>query len=579
MGRRDRIPKSTERYIERTRKKVWNTAVYARLSHENSGLDDSRSLQNQVRYVKEYIERRPELRLAGCYVDNGWSGMSFDRPEFKRLMDDVDAGKINCIAVKDLSRFGRNHVDAGYYIEKLFPKKGIRFISVNDGYDSIDDDGMNSIMVPIKNMVNEMYILDVRQKITNTIRLNHMRGVAGINLAPYGYLKMPGCSYRLIPDPETADYVRLMFKWTAAGVGVTETVRRLEALGAPTPLERKRQLGYKRERKTTGKWSNYTVGNMLKNRTYIGETVYNVYGKGEIMTFPDTRDALTDKDTFEAVREIRDYNSRRRKEAVDGKAEIRKQNPDVLNGLIFCAECGHAMLYSRVSRRGDVRRRSYICGNYYNYRRGDAGAPSCCAKARSVSDRTVRKILLGLIRCRMLVEADDGVIKSAAYEAKMNKRAETELLLAEETNIKNGLHRLYEDFADKKSVGDDYAEAREAYLERLREVRERLAEIEEDTVTDPCDALKLALFDGAGGSRQEGGTVMLAPHSSVEIIEADEKNDAERLLCAGLTRGLAEAMVERVEYGVGGYLSVTFGLEDYAERLIRDCVTEAKENQ
>ncbi len=286
MSRRNRLSKSTERYLKRTAFPQWKTGLYARLSMENNGLEDGRSLLNQTRILEEYIKKHPDLNLIDRYVDNGRSGLNFDRTEFKRMMEDIRKCKINCIVVKDLSRFGRNHIEAGFYLEKIFPQLDVRFISVNDNYDSMAEGNTDGIMVPLKNIINEMYAADTSRKVLSTLKRKEDKGEIAFWAVPYGYKVDPKCSFRLIPDPETADFVRLIFKLKADGVKTTEIARQLNNLGAPSPLEYMQKKGkYKNIAQSQG-WNYRSVRNILKNRTYTGSSVYNTQGKGEYKVIP-----------------------------------------------------------------------------------------------------------------------------------------------------------------------------------------------------------------------------------------------------------------------------------------------------
>ena len=247
MGRRNRTIKSEERVEARRLDQEWRTAIYARLSMENNGLEDERSLDNQIRYVEEYIQKHPSLKLVDVYVDNGFSGTNFSRAQFLRLMDDLKVGRINCIVVKDLSRFGRNYLEAGYYLEKIFPFLNIRFIAINDNYDSMDETKKDSLIVPIKNLVNDIYSKDLSRKISGTMRMKEKKGEIWYGVPAYGYWRKPDQPFRMETDEETAPYVRLMFQWTLSGMSYAEIAFRLNQLQAITPTMRLAQRGHYKE--------------------------------------------------------------------------------------------------------------------------------------------------------------------------------------------------------------------------------------------------------------------------------------------------------------------------------------------
>ena len=223
----------------------YKTAVYVRLSIENSGKDDDGdSIENQTSICKEYIAEHPDLKLFDIYEDNGKKGTHFDRPEFQRMMEDVKGGKVQCILVKDLSRFGRDYIEAGQYLEKIFPFLGVRFISITDGYDSLtSDDAEGALMIPLKNMMNDVYAKDISRKIITSFRARQEKGEYLPAFPPYGYVKSKTRAYRYEVDEAVAPYVRMIFEWKAAGVSHNEICKRLNDMGAVTPAKRKVELG------------------------------------------------------------------------------------------------------------------------------------------------------------------------------------------------------------------------------------------------------------------------------------------------------------------------------------------------
>ena len=178
--------------ITSTPERIYSTAVYARLSVEDSKkADDRESIALQRYMLEKYVEAQADMRLCGVFCDNGETGTNFDRPEFERLMDGVRKRMIDCIVVKDLSRFGRNYIETGYYLEKIFPCLGVRFVAVNDGYDSIKDKDGNDLVVSLKNLVNDLYAKDISQKINTAFKTLRKNGEFLGSVPPYGYLRSP----------------------------------------------------------------------------------------------------------------------------------------------------------------------------------------------------------------------------------------------------------------------------------------------------------------------------------------------------------------------------------------------------
>lgn len=247
-------------------------AIYGRLSVEDEETEES--METQIALVQDYINRSRELSYVDTYFDNGFTGTNFKRPAFTRLMNDVRQKKIKCIVVKDLSRFGRNYLEAGYYIETVFPFLGIRLIAVTDNFDSTRKEDMESLALPIRNMVNAMYAKDISKKIWTSLQRKKEAGYAVGNDAPYGYIRNSVTKRNEI-DPEAAFYVQLIFQWELMGVPIFEIARRMTLLQVPTPREWHRKMVEGKEVLTCKKWGVTTIRHILENQTYVGDTINN----------------------------------------------------------------------------------------------------------------------------------------------------------------------------------------------------------------------------------------------------------------------------------------------------------------
>ena len=287
MARKSRKNQTAQVKIPETAEaRSFSTAIYVRLSIENSGKDDAGdSIENQTGICREYVEARPYLNLYGIYSDNGEKGWKFDRPEFTRLMDDVKSGKVNCIVVKDLSRFGRDYIETGNYLEKIFPFLGVRFISITDNFDSFTcDDAESALMIPLKNMVNDVYAKDISRKIITSFRQRQETGDFLPGNPPYGYIKSKERQFRYDVDEKVAPYIRMLFEWKAAGVSHAEMARRLNDMGAVTPARRKIELGiWHAEKYKHTVWGGRTLIDILTNPVYTGALVYGKIPKALYM--------------------------------------------------------------------------------------------------------------------------------------------------------------------------------------------------------------------------------------------------------------------------------------------------------
>ena len=215
--------------------KVWRAALYIRLSVEFNGKRGD-SLETQRQIMEAYVTLCPDIEVAEIYIDNGISGQTFEQAAFQHLLNDIEAGKIDCVVVKDLSRLGRNTIDTGYYIEKYFPLHQVRFIAVNDQYDSEDgENSANHMIVPLKNMINEAYAADISRRVAAQQRQAMRDGEFVGSRPPYGYRKDPDNCHHLLVNEDTAPTVRQIFQWAAEGVALNDMVKRLNEAKVPTP--------------------------------------------------------------------------------------------------------------------------------------------------------------------------------------------------------------------------------------------------------------------------------------------------------------------------------------------------------
>lgn len=290
-------------------------------------------------------------------------------------MNDVRQKKIKCIVVKDLSRFGRNYLEAGYYIETVFPFLGVRLIAVTDNFDSTRKEDMESLALPIRNMVNAMYAKDISKKIWTSLQRKKEAGYAVGNDAPYGYIRNPVTKRNEI-DPEAAFYVQLIFQWELMGVPIFEIARRMTLLQVPTPREWHRKMVEGKEVLTYKKWGVTTIRHILENQTYVGDTINNkstqkLFAGQDRRDLPkeqwyvakNTHPAIIARDDFEKVQKILNKN-RAVFNTVRAKSEqIRAEYQNDLAGMVFCADCGRAMEFERLPHGAEESKKVcyYIC--------------------------------------------------------------------------------------------------------------------------------------------------------------------------------------------------------------------------
>lgn len=244
------------------------TAIYTRLSAQS---DNSETMNNQISYCQAFVKERADLNLLKVYSDEGFSGTNFNRPKFTELMNDIKQDKINCIVVRDLSRFGRDYIETGIYLERIFPSLGTRFISINENYDSLNLANDNMI-IPLHNMINSLYAKDISKKICSSNKIRILTGDFKRNTVAYGYILSEDRS-KIIVDEETADYIKMIFKWKIEAVPIAKMIENLQRMKAPNPKTRKSETAVSLYKNSDSNWHYSTIQNILKNHAYLGQTV------------------------------------------------------------------------------------------------------------------------------------------------------------------------------------------------------------------------------------------------------------------------------------------------------------------
>ena len=349
------------------------TALYERLSRDDEQAGESNSIQNQKKYLEEYA-RQHGLRNIRHFYDDGYSGTNFNRPGFAALLEEIEAGRVEALVVKDLSRFGRNYLQVGYYTEILFPKKGVRFIAINNNVDSATP--QDNDFTPFLNIMNEWYAKDTSNKIKAIFKSRMKDGMRCSGSIPYGYKRKPDDKQTLIVDEPAADVVRKIFRLVCQGNSITAIAEMLTAEQILIPsayaaMHNPENCRHK-ELANPYRWSATTVGYILDRQEYLGHTVL---GKSvcenfktkqrraatpdELMIFPDTHEAIIDQDTWDIARKMR---MRKKPRVANGTYSHR------LSGLVYCADCGARMGFiSPASKHSDKLYDSdsaFQCGNY-----------------------------------------------------------------------------------------------------------------------------------------------------------------------------------------------------------------------
>ena len=349
---------------------VRRAGLYVRLSNLNAGKLDDDSMETQTEYLKQSLAKYSDIIIEDIYGDNGFTGRNFDRPQFERMLSDIRAKRIDCVVVKDFSRLGRNFVETGYYIEKLFPFLDIRFISVNDSYDSDDPHSRGSLTVPIKDMLNEYYSKDISRKVKGALEVKRQNG-ENVHVVPYGYRKNADNPSKYVIDEDVSDIVRFIFESYVQGHSISEITKILNEKNAILPYWRRKQLGMARpsDKVTRTHWITSDVVQILDNPVYVGDMVYNrlsypngykktptVNPKAEWQVVRDSHPAIVSRALYEqAESRMAEYHALWDLRSEE-RAKRREAHPNLFLGILFCAHCG---------RRLSVRKQQFGDGRMY----------------------------------------------------------------------------------------------------------------------------------------------------------------------------------------------------------------------
>ena len=468
-----------------TQKKIWNATLYLRLSRDDGDKEESNSITGQRELLRDYISQRPELREYAVRIDDGFSGSTFERPSFQKMIEDVKAGRTDCIIVKDLSRFGRNYLDAGEYIEKIFPFLGVRFIAVNDNYDSLGDKkASDDLIIPFKNLINEAYCRDISVKIRSQLEIKRKNGQFLGSFAAFGYLKDEQDKNKLVVDQYAADIVRDIFKWKLEGVSPQDIADALNRLGVLSPMEYKRSLGMKftTSFKTNAKavWSAGTVIRILKNPIYTGVLVqgkettpsYKVHKRitkdeSEWTVIEDSHEAIISKIDFDSVQKVLKCDTRR---SPGGKAV------GLFSGMIFCGDCGASMVRKTVPA-GEKKYVYYICSAHKQDKSCSPHRMRDVALEEIVLD-SVKQHIREVIDISELLAITDtaplGTAQAQKVQRQLDKKHE------EYEKLQKLLMSLYENLTEGIIDREEYTRLKASFTSRADEAEKQMDALREN---------------------------------------------------------------------------------------------------
>ena len=458
---------------------LFNVAEYIRLSREDGDKAESDSIGNQKKLIANYLKGKDDFVLYDTYVDDGFTGTNFKRPAFMRMIEDIEAGNVNCVIVKDLSRFGRDYIDTGKYLERYFPDRDVRFISITDNIDSMKQ--AYDMLLPIKNIFNEQYARDISKKVLSSMRAKQKAGEFIGAFASYGYKKSPTDKNKLVIDEYAAGVVRRIFRMYVSGLGKNSIAVILNKEGIVCPSEYKKLSGenYRNSHRleSTSYWTYSTINRLLQNEMYVGNMVQGrktqrMRGKQRVMDKADwiivkgTHEAIIDEDTWKKAQDL----LKRRTRGLHLNA-----NMTIFAGYIKCGDCGRSLV-----RKNN----SYYCGTYVR-----SGRQYCTP--HPMPHLVLEKIILDDLKT-IIQSVDDlreVVIQNHAVAGAVKRVTDNEKswLNTELEKVRKLKKAIYEDYREELISKEEYVTYRLDYLKKEEQLKKQLdnlaarAELEADT--------------------------------------------------------------------------------------------------
>ena len=469
-------------------KEFYNAAIYLRLSRDDEDIDgnksESNSISSQRDMIRSFIRKQDDMEIYDIYVDDGFSGANFDRPEFKRMMKDIEAGRVDCVIVKDLSRLGRDYIEAGRLIQKTFPAFSVRFIALTDHFDSLTADyNETSLVVPVKNFVNDSYSRDISGKVRSHQKIKREKGEFIGSFTVFGYKKSEDNRNQLVPDDYAADIVKKIFAWKIEGYSNLAIAKRLDEMGILSPMEYKKLRGEKFQTsfvtEAKARWSSVAIKRILTNETYIGTLVQGKEEKvnykvkksvrkpeDEWVRVPKAHEAIISNEDFEIVQDLLKVDTR----AVSGEKKAH-----IYAGLLFCGDCMEPMT-RRINRYKGRETVSFICSTQNN-------GGSCSRHTISEEDLNFlvltglrQQVALFLDKSRVLEKIEQMEIH---FEEVVAFDKEIQKLHSEQDKYLNLRAGLYEDLKKGIITEEDFKNFREIYEKRYQELQQSISSQEE----------------------------------------------------------------------------------------------------
>ena len=483
MARKSKY-KSENKAMSSTAK--WKAGLYLRLSKEDGDKDDENKLESDSIYsqrliMEDYLVENPDIQLILEYVDEGYTGTNFNRPAFIKMIDDIRVRKINCVIVKDLSRFGRNYLETGQYLEVFFPLMDIRFISVVDNIDShLNPDSINNISFSFMNIINEEYSRDISNKIRSTFVAKRENGEYICGFALYGYERDKVNRGKLIIDPEAAKVVKQIFQWYLEGMTCSTITYKLNERGIlnPTTYKSRKYSNYHHKNSNGGLWNKQSIRNILRSQMYTGDLVQGKYEKishkvnkvkklseEKWVIIENHHEPIIDKDLFFKIQEILNRDTR---------ISQKTKELSLFAGFLRCADCGRQMVKKNVNKKEDREKyHYYVCGTY------DLMTKSACTRHTIRSDVLEKTVLDAVkrlaelaVRIRKIINSQQKITENEKVKKLLNEREQ------EKMKIEDNLNRLYSDYKNELISLEQYLLIKEKYEPELNSLNQSISNLQ-----------------------------------------------------------------------------------------------------
>lgn len=537
---------------------LWDAGLYGRLSVLDNGKVDGEPIESQIAIIEQYVAGHPELKIVERYIDNGYTGTNFDRPNWERMMTDVRSGRINCIIVKDLSRLGRNYIETGRFLERICPKLGIRFISVNDNYDTAEIKSQDEFAASLKNIVNDYYAKDISLKSGSALKAKRQRGEYIGSYAPHGYLKDPSNKNHLIINPETAPVIQQIYQWRAEGLGYGTITRMLNERGIPSPGRYRFEHGIVTNNNKKGSsllWNRHALTDILRNIVYIGHLAQGKCTASLARGIPvhrtpesewdiayHTHDPIITEELFNQVQEI----NRSRADAYNanyGACSHLPKGDNPYRERLVCADCGTQMkLYRNLSKNHKKAYFTYICPTYEEHQE-----LRCTKKTIRSNDLDAMVLKTLKIQMELFCDAQQVLERLSKKQPKFPAHTEENELqqLEQQVKRKQGYATsLYADYRTGLLTREEYTFARGKYQEEVAALQGRISQLQE----------RLTLTSQVSDCAKSW-MALIEQYKSAEIV----------------SRELVTAFISEIRLSADGSIKVSFLFQDELSRIRAHC--------